>query len=441
MQEPRIQPALHPPAPPQPRPVAGGRAMTNLVAQILSLLCALVVSFGVPVVFGLHEYGVFLQGNILVFMFQKLTDIANEPLISWLDAQRVFQVALSVAVLVLALFALVNHVYPIGNVLLLATMLLSSCVLLGMYALRQTLRIILYMLVFLALFTVCVTLRFTRLPGLSIERILSISNAVPSVAAAIALLPRRSGPRQSPSLLTILGGLWKSVPAMLSLTLVSSLFTNIFPFMLSRSLPPASLGLFRVMVALVQSATSLFPLNIKAIFVALVRSDKRGGHYATLMSFSLLYFALGGLVVGIGSAVLPQFYPYTALLCSLPVFYWAVLTERYLLALQRRNYVRIINLLVGTASFIAMAFVSRLDHAITCYALGFSAYTLLLLGGVHNRRLLIVAAVICSLSAVVSWQGGHAPLWVGLYLTGCALAAVFFLQLRWSALLALKEVL
>ena len=427
------------------RPVSSGPqrqvGLTNLTAQILSLLCALVVSFGVPACFGLHEYGVFLQGNILVFMFQKLTDIANEPLISWIEARRVFPVSLSVAALVLGLFTAVDYVYPIGNVGLLASMLLSSCVLLSMYALRQTVRIICYLLTFLAVFTVCVTLRLTRLSDLGIERILLLSNTLPAVLAAIALVPACAGETEGPSVLTLLGGLWKWVPSMLSLTLVTTLFTNIFPFLLSRSLPASSLGLFRVMVSLVQSATSLFPLNIKAIFVALVSSEQKGQHYATLMAFSLFYFALGGLVVCVGSAVFPRFYPYTALVCSLPIFYWAVLTERYLLALQRRNYVRMINLVVGAVSMIAMLFVSGMAQAVMCYALGFSAYTLLLLRGVQNRKLLLVAGFICTWSALASWQAGYTLLLAVLYLTGCALAAVFFLRLRWSDLYALKAVL
>ncbi|WP_198358637.1 hypothetical protein [Noviherbaspirillum autotrophicum] len=397
------------------------------------------MNFAVPALFGLTEYGLFLQANILVFVFQKLTDIANEPLLSRLDAPAIFPVSLCVGGGVLVVFATVNLLYPLGSVLLLAAMLLSSCVLLSMYAMRQAKRILVYLCAFLSMFGVSIVLNLTKVYEMDIQHILILTNLVPALVAAVFLIPSSRVWPGAGSLAGVVGSLWKSVPSMLSLTLVYNLFTNIFPFLLSKTLPADSLGLFRVMASLVQSATSFFPLNIKTIFVALLRSDDRERHYATIMSFSLCYFATAGLATYALVTILPKFQPYTALVCSLPVLYWAVLSERYLLAMNKVRYVRAINILVGISFLIAMFFVKNVHQAILCYGLGFSVYAALLLYEVSNRIHSLVAIWVCGVAPVTAFSLWHTALPALIYLVGCLTLALGIIRFNLNDLRALKE--
>lgn len=415
--------------------------MISFLVQILTLLCALVVNFAVPALFGLTEYGLFLQANILVFLFQKLTDIANEPLISRIEAPAIFPVSLCVSSTVLAIFAAVNQVYPLGSVLLLAAMLFSSCVLLSMYALRQTGRILAYLCCFLLVFGISIAVSLTHVYPLDIQQVLILTNLVPASVAAVFLIPSSHASLGGQRLVEVALAQWKSVPSMLSLTLVYNLFTNIFPFLLSKTLPPDSLGLFRVVASLVQSATSFFPLNIKTIFVAMVRSDERERHYATIMSFSLCYFAAAGLATYAIVIFLPKFQPFTALVCSLPVLYWAVLSERYLLATHKTRYVRTINLAVGAVFLVGMFFVDNVHQAILCYALGFSVYAALLLYVIHGRMRSLAAVWVCGLAPVAAFDFGHSAALAVAYLAGCVVLALSIIRFNLNDLRALKETL
>jgi hypothetical protein len=228
---------------------------------------------------------------------------------------------------------------------------------------------------------------------------------------------------------------------MLSLTLVYNFFTNIFPFFLSKTLPADGLGFFRVIASLVQSATSFFPLNVKAIFVIFVRGGGQERHYATVMTFSLLYFAAGGLACFAASAIWPNIYPYTALACSLPTLYWAVMTERYLLALRRIRYVRLTNLVVGLAFFAAMLRVEDVREAVFCYATGFAVYAGILLCGVPSRFKLPVLAWVCGLPPVVAFFFWESMLPSGGYLAGCIAIALYLIRFTATDLRALREAL
>jgi hypothetical protein len=288
---------------------------------------------------------------------------------------------------------------------------------------------------------VSISLSLTKVYEMDIQRILILTNLVPALIAAAALLPSCRASSSAGGLVEVVISLWKSVPSMLSMTLVYNLFTNIFPFLLSKTLPADSLGLFRVVASLVQSATSFFPLNIKTIFVALVRSDDRERHYTTIMSFSLCYFAAAGLATYALVTILPKFQPYTALVCSLPVLYWAVVSERYLLAMHKVRYVRAVNVLIGVVFLVAMFFVENVHQAILCYALGFSVYAALLLYEASGRIRSMAAIWVCGLAPVAAFNFGHTALPALIYLAGCIALALGMIRFNLSDLRALKETL
>ncbi|MFN3715752.1 MAG: hypothetical protein ACK4R8_03390 [Thiobacillus sp.] len=400
--------------------------MISVAIQALTLLCALLVNFVIPAFYGLEHYGAFIQANILVFLFQKLTDISTEPLIGHVDHAMIFPVSILIAACVWLVFWVIDSVASLGSAALLAAMLLSSSVMLSMYALRQQMRLLMYLVFFLAVFSTLLALNAWLKWSFTIVDILLWTNLLPASLAALALL--RSGARLPSRQMfgTLFVAVARMAPGNFSVTLVFNLFTNLLPYILSKTLPLRDLGLFRVVTAVIQSATSIFPVNTKAIFVRLVASEDRAGQFRILLAWSLLYFAGLGLLALAAGSVDARLVPYLALVASLPTLYWVVLAERYLQASKQRRALIVANLAVGGMALAGAFLIETIAQAVVYYALGLSVYAAWLL--VLNRR---VVALSASIPVI-----GLAPLAVVLQPYSLAYPALYFLAvllLAWRA--------
>ena len=412
--------------------------MVNVAIQALTLLSGMLVNFLVPALYGLESYGTFVQANILVFVFQKLTDIINEPLISHIEGKYVFATSLLTASFVLLFFLLINRLDPIGDPFLLGVMLLSSCCLLSMYALRQQTRLLVYLVIFLGVFGIALLLNTLANWQLSIVDILIWTNLLPGVLATLALL--LSGSRLPPrsQLFSTFGNTIRMLPRMISVTLVFNLLTNILPYVLSKTLPVRDLGLFRVITSIIQSATSLFPLNTKAIFVAFVEGGRREMLFMTVMSSSLLYFSLLGLFAHLLIWLLPKFNQYFVMVSSLPVLYWAVVTERYLLASGLRRQVMMANWVVAFCALIMIFLVHDLQQAQLFYALGFSAYALALYAYCKPRVHPVAMYWVAIFSPCIIWLQEKSMAFSVIYMVSLAFIAIVVIRFRPADLRNLK---
>jgi hypothetical protein len=353
--------------------------MVNLLIQVLTLISGLVVNFVIPGLYGLDAYGAFIKANVLVFLFQKLLDIVNEQLIASVEAEYILVTSLFMATLIFLLFSVVSLVDDIGNPLLLSVMLLSSACLLSLFGLRLQRWIVGYLVLFLCVFFVLLFISYQQILPLSIVDILLLTNLIPCLFAVAVLFSHGAKLPVGRQLLSTCKNVLFLLPRMVSITLVFNLFTNILPYILSKSLPVRDLGLFRVIVSIIQSATSLFPINVRAVFVAFVSGGQRQEQYRIIMSVALFYFALVGLSGYAVGWLFPQYSAYLAMLPCLPVLYWAVVTERYLVASGLHRKVIIANLVLGVLAVAGMIlFVQGLKQAELFYALGFSAYLLFL---------------------------------------------------------------
>ncbi|MBD9610153.1 hypothetical protein IB245_01415 [Pseudomonas sp. PDM02] len=353
--------------------------MVNLLIQVLTLISGLVVNFVIPGLYGLDAYGAFIKANVLVFLFQKLLDIVNEQLIASVEAEYILVTSLFMATLIFLLFSVVSLVDDIGNPLLLSVMLLSSASLLSLFGLRLQRWIVGYLVLFLCVFFVLLFISYQQILPLSIVDILLLTNLIPCLFAVAVLFSHGAKLPVGRQLLSTCKNVLFLLPRMVSITLVFNLFTNILPYILSKSLPVRDLGLFRVIVSIIQSATSLFPINVRAVFVAFVSGGQRQEQYRIIMSVALFYFALVGLSGYAMGWLFPQYSAYLAMLPCLPVLYWAVVTERYLVASGLHRKVIIANLVLGALAVAGMIlFVQGLKQAELFYALGFSAYLLFL---------------------------------------------------------------
>lgn len=395
----------------------------NIAIQALTLLGALLVNFVIPALYGLEYYGAFIQANILVFLFQKLTDISTEPLIGHVDPEVIFPISILIAACVWCVFWALDSVASLGSPALLAAMLWSSSVMLSMYALRQQRRLVIFLVFFIAVFFALLSLKEWIGWQLSIVDILFWTNCMPSVFATLVLI--YSGARL-PSMQTIrllLSSVVRMTPGNFSVSLVFNLFTNLLPYLFSKTLPVRDLGLFRVVTAVIQSATTIFPINTKAIFVKLLGSECRVEPFRILLGWSLLYFAGLGLVALLVMRINAQFVPYFALIASLPTLFWAVLAERYLQATKRRRALVVANLAVGSAALAGAFLVGSISQAIIYYSLGLSVYVgWLFVLNRHILKLSVSAPVILLAPLTVTMQS-HSPVYPVLYFIGLLLVA------------------
>lgn len=405
--------------------------MVNLLIQVLTLISGLVVNFVIPGLYGLEAYGAFIKANVLVFLFQKLLDIVNEQLIASVEAEYILVTSLFMAVLIFVLFSAVNLIDHIGNPLLLGVMLLSSACLLSLFGLRLQRWIVAYLVLFLGVFFTLLLISHQQIFPLSIVDILILTNLIPCAFAMAVLFFKGAKLPVGKQLLHTCQGVLALLPRMVSITLVFNLLTNILPFILSKSLPVRDLGLFRVIVSIIQSATSLFPVNVRAVFVAFVSGGQRQAQYRIITSVAIFYFALVGLGGYAGAWLFPQYSAYLVMLPCLPVLYWAVVTERYLVACGLHRKVIVANLVIAPLAIAGMiVFVQNLEQAQVFYAIGFSAYLLFLHVACRPGIRLPVVFWVAFLSPPAIFLTSISLVWAALYMGSLLVIAVGALQLR-----------
>ncbi|WP_241693712.1 hypothetical protein [Pseudomonas sp. OTU750018] len=403
----------------------------NLLIQALILISGLVVNFVIPGLYGLDVYGEFIKANILIFLFQKLLDIVNEQLIASVEAEYILVTSLFMAFLIFLAFCGFSLVIDIGNPLLLSVMLLSSACTLSLFGLRLHRWIVGYLVIFLCTFSSALLASHNEILALSIVDVLILTNLVPCFFAVVALLFHGARIPLGKNLLSAFQQVLTSLPKMVLITLVFNLFTNILPYILSKSLPVRDLGLFRVIISVIQSATSLFPINVRAVFVSFVSGGQRQEQYRVVMSVALFYFSLLGLFGYTVGWFFPQYAIYLVMLPCIPVLYWAVVTERYLVASGLNRKVIIVNVIVGVLAVTGVAFFVRdIKQAELFYALGFSAYLLLLHFHCRTGIDLSVVFLVSILSPLAITGADTSLFWGVLYMCLLLVMAIWKLRLR-----------
>jgi hypothetical protein len=333
--------------------------------------------------------------------------------------------------LIFLLFSGLSLLTDLGDPLLLSVMLLSSACLLSLFGLRLYRWIIGYLILFLSVFFAALFISYQKIWPLSIVHILCLTNLIPCLFALATLFTHGAKLPFGRQLGSTLWQVITLLPRMISITLFFNLFTNILPYILSKILPVRELGLFRVIVSIIQSATSLFPINVRAVFVSFISGGQRQEQYRIIMSIALFYFALVGLFGYFVSWIFPKYAGYLALLPCLPVLYWAVVTERYLIASGNHRRVIATNIILGSVAVVCMIFfVQGLEAAKVFYALGFSAYLLTLHLLCRPGIRLPVIFWVAMLSPLSITFANISLLWGILYMCSLLIIAIWTLRLR-----------
>lgn len=384
--------------------------MLNLAIQLSTLLSGLLINFVTPAVFGLTAYGEFIAANALIFLIHKTVDIAIDPLIKFAENNHhVLFISLVLNIVVFMVFALLHVLTGLGSPLLLLSMLLSSSVILSMHAMRQKTALLLFQLAVVILFVGLVAWSYLNAFALPIVRILEASALIPALIAVVYLVIAGEGLPARGEFKRIMRAVVRAAPQLLSVTLVYNIMTNALPLLLSFMLSARDLGIYRIASSVVQSANALFPINTRAIFAALVKDEARTSLWGALSRIAVFYFSLAGAGVLLVGILFPQLAHYTLLAVCFPSLYFAVVTERYLIASGQARKVARINWFVGVLVLVTAAFQHQLIQIWMLYACAFALYAICLAitTGAAKRMLpvFILCPITMTLTLISPWAG------------------------------------
>lgn len=375
----------------------------NIIIQALLFLCALLVNFVVPFVYGIVAYGVFIKANILVFVFHKLMDLITEPLIGRVRAGNIFPMSLIISIMGLLFFVSLNLVTSVGSAYLLGAMLLSSCVMLSMHALTLRKLLILYLCIFLiSFFSLLLIVQF-NIFQLTISEIIFYTNLIPSLIVLpilIRLSPKLPGFMEFKDLFF---SIISMAPGNFSVSFVFNIFTNLLPYIFSKTFPVSDLAIFKIVTSIVQSAVAIFPINTKSIFVCLVNSAYKESFFRIIISWALLYFSLVGFILIFFVNFKAGLIQYITLSACLPALYFAVTAERFLQTVNCRKWLIWVNLAAGIVLLIFSYKVRDINSAIIFYAVGLALYAFLLLILLRNISGIFKIAPVLLISPFIVW--------------------------------------
>ena len=354
------------------------------------------------------------------------------------EAKFIFVTCLLSSAIVIFLAQGINYFDQIGSQSLLVTMLLSSNCMIAMFALRLHRQILVHLILILGVFFILLICDYRGLMSFSILELLIWTNFVPALFSSLGLffkgahLPPfdKIGNAIITSLRQYLGNFTS--------TFVFNCLTNILPYILAKQMSALDVGVFRIVTSILQSATSLFPINTKAIFLVFIVSKERSQLMLTLMAASLFYFSLIAVCALIMTSFVPRLSPYIAMITILPVTYWAVLFERYMQAGGMRRPLIVTNLVVGISILVGAFFVRELDQAEHLYALGLCTYASFLWVTSHLKTARVTVCVVIVCSTLILWLDQFFPYATLIYM--CLLAGIpfVFMKFRLSNALSLK---
>lgn len=378
----------------------------------MALSSGLIANFLLPAVYGIQTYGEFIVFNAIVFVLHKTMSIISEPLIHYHQANQLFYSSLLLNALGLCLFLAIHWFFPLGSPWLLLGMLLSLTVVLTMQALALKKALIGFTSLVNIVLLGSIFCSAQKLFPLTIQQIMEISTLLPALAGLV-LLGCYVGLPSVKQLAEVMKHVAKQIPQLLTITAVMNLFTNGLPLLVMGYLSAPQIGLLRVAISVVQSATGIFPVASQAILAAFVRHKNPALLYGTLSRFAAFYFGSLASMLIAASYLLPSIRPYLTLVCLLPIFYEAILAERYLLATNRSLKLLRINLAIAIPAIVMLLTAATLQQVILLYAIGFTLYALLLRFAAHSIPRpwwTCLPVILCPLAVIMTTQWP----WVGL---------------------------
>lgn len=401
--------------------------MIAVLAQVLALASGLLVNFLYPLVFGLAHYGEFLKYALPTLVLHRVVDMASESLIALPMETGFFRfsaICVGLMGLVAFLALWLAGVTQFIDLRLFCSLLATSVIMLVLHRDRRFGALASYLAIFNVSFCGVTTIAATT-GALDLVDILVLTNLVGVIVGTFLLRGRVGEAMPLTSTTQTLTSVLKKIPNALGGTLSANAITNIFPLVVAGFLSAGELAKFRIFTSILQSSTSLFPLNTKSV-LSLMREETHRLDFARWLDLAYWYFLLfaGGILVL--SGFFPKWAIYGSAALMMIPFFWLVLLERYgitgghSLALGKVGLIGLIVALLTCALWVRTE-----AEAVTAMCMLIAIQTTMLaailLSG-KSRYLVFYAAVLLSALVILTILGSWKSAWVVLLAVAYGLA-------------------
>jgi hypothetical protein len=352
--------------------------MLNALIQLSTFAYGMVFNFLLPYIYGLDAYGEFVAQNAVIFLLYRAMAIIREPLIRFTSPPLLLANSLTLNVLIILVFLIVERFIPMGSPYMLAGLLVNGSCLLTMQAMKLRRSFI----VSVAAMAVCLAglMLWSKAHGfnLSLTQVVTISVWVVSALSMLYLFMHGAVVPGLRELKVTVGQVMHQVPRIISITAVMNMLTSASPLFLVNVLTSHDMGLFKVMTSVIQSATIVFPVSTQAVLTSFVTHPHGVKFYRLLSSIAMMYFAAACAGLVACALIAPSLVPYVGLAACLPAYYQGILLERHLTATHHIRLLVILNWAVVAAIALGFCLVTDLQEALLVYAGGFTLYALAL---------------------------------------------------------------
>lgn len=319
--------------------------MKKIIVQMLSVFSGVLAVFFIPAIFGMQEYGEFIKLAILSFLFHRLIDVLNEPLISLSNEKDIFSYSMLNAVFVISFVSIIVFIFNIKgyDLILLISLALSSAYINFLYRTDDDINLIKYFLIYIFCFFSMIFLKVINVFEFSISLFLQITSLLAVLLGMISI--KRPASYILINVESIIKCI-KSFKLSLGFVLSNAFFSYLFLYLVMDSLPEEKVGWLRVLFSVIQSVVLLYPINMRHIQKDLIDSGY------VLFNKHLKYSSLLFVFISIVAISIDEYFfildtfnvPYDFFvfgLAIMPVVFVSYLLERFLVTLSGMKYVSI----------------------------------------------------------------------------------------------------
>lgn len=319
--------------------------MKKIIVQLLSVFSGVLAVFFIPAIFGMQEYGEFIKIAILSFLFHRLIDVLNEPLISLSNEKDIFSYSMLNAVFVISFVSIIVLIFNIKgyDLVLLISLSLSSAYINFLYRTDDDINLIKYFVVYIFCFVFMVCLKFFNFIDFSISLFLQITSLLAVFIGMISI--KRPVSYILINVESIIKCI-KSFKLSLGFVLSNAFFSYLFLYLVMDSLPEDQVGLLRVLFSVVQSVVLLYPINMRHIQKDLIDSGSvlfnKHLKYSSLLfvSISIVAISINEYFFILDMFNVPEAF-FVFGIAIMPVVFISYLLERFLVTLSGMKYVSI----------------------------------------------------------------------------------------------------
>ncbi|MEZ8879534.1 hypothetical protein AB6E09_10800 [Vibrio lentus] len=266
---------------------------SRVAIQVLAILSGVFATFLMPILYGLDEYGNFLRLAIISFIVHRFVDVMNEPQIVLAKTKEIFLIVLINGLSISFITWGLREVFHFQglDLPLLISLVVSSAYINYLYKLANNKKIISYYIIYIVIFILIALVKNFSLYELSISffyQVVAWGTIITSIF--IFGLPKIKTPEKY-SAKSI-----KNTGYLIGFAFSNMFFSYLFLYLMMDYMDNKELGGIRVILALVQSAVLIYPINMKFIQLDLGKENQRTATLKKHIVQSSILFIGGSLL-------------------------------------------------------------------------------------------------------------------------------------------------